>query len=163
LARAGKSELVYQPAGAVADLGATGNGPYYLDVLQGGEVVEQVAGLKHEADVVSAKPRQLTPGQVRQLAASDGDRSCGGGEQAADHREERRLARAAGSNDRHELSDGDVEADTANGADFSVSVLVGLVEAFDQQGNGLVEHGRTACLCVRGQPRPAMDASRHCC
>ena len=86
------------------------------DVVERGDILEQVEELEHDADVPAAEAREPVLVVVRQLLASDEDRSLVEAVQPGDRVEQRRLAAAGRSHDGDELPRAHLEVGTAQRA-----------------------------------------------
>ena len=82
----------------------------HLDVLLGGQRVEQVVGLEYVADLPTHSGEDATLG-TEQLGAEDPDAPGLGRAQRADQGQERRLARPRRPGDDHDLARSDLDAD----------------------------------------------------
>src|SRR5215207_7384720 len=98
------------------------------DVLDHAQVRDQVArsSLPHEAHAVSPVRGELVLVEPSQVATLDLDRAGGRAVQAADHVQDRRLARAAGAHDGQELALAHVEVDAAERDDTGVGDAIDL-------------------------------------
>ena len=81
------------------------------DVLDGGELRQEVVELKHEADFLVAEGSQLGVIQFADLSAIDNELSAVGLIQCADDVEQGGLACAGSTNDAHNFAFGDMEVD----------------------------------------------------
>ena len=71
----------------------------------------RVGLLEDEADRLAAVLRALAPAHREEVVTVDGRRAGGGGVQARQDRQERRLARSGGAHDRRELARLDLEVE----------------------------------------------------
>ena len=119
------------------------------DVLPGGGVGQQVAGgaLEHRGDLARADPGEVALTHPRHLLLAEEDPARAGALDAAEQRQQRRLARAAGAEEGHALAGADGEVDAAQGDD--VVPAEGLVEVDDALAPdaeasraGLLDRGR---------------------
>ena len=88
------------------------------------------------------------------------DLAARGGLKAAEHVQQRGLARAGRPHDRHELADADVQVDSADGLDGHAAGLVHLDEpAGAQQGRHILGRRQLGVLVLRvSQESPVEDA-----
>ena len=119
------------------------------DVLAGGGVGQEVAGgaLQHGRDLARADPGEVALAHPGDLLVAEEDLAGAGLLDAAEQREQRRLARAAGAQERDALARADGQVDAAQRDD--VVPAEGLVEVDDtlaadaeSPGAGLLDRGR---------------------
>jgi hypothetical protein len=124
-----QAELGQQVGGASDGLGArsAGDQQWNRRILRGGQRRQQVLLLKHEADVVSAKPHQLPARDLTQVLPKHRDIPSSGIKQPGDDGDQRRLA-AAGRPDQESNSPGlrlQIDAPQRQGARFTRPELLG--------------------------------------
>ena len=117
------------------------------DVLLGGQRGDQVEELEDEADLLAAEVGELVLREVRDVDAVDDDASVGGRVDAAEEVEERGLARAARSDDRHELAARDAEIDVVEGGDVDLAHLVVLADVLEHD-DVVGRAGRRRCSAM---------------
>ena len=78
-------------------------------VLEGGQRWHEVKGLEDEADALAAQPRAAVLVERRQVLAAQPHLASGGLIEPGEQREQRRLARAGGADQRHALAGADLE------------------------------------------------------
>jgi hypothetical protein len=110
-----------------------------LDVLEDGEVADEVEALEDETDVAVADARALAEVEVLHGLAGDGVGAAGGRVEQAQDREQRGLAAAGGAGDRHVFALGDVEVDAGEGVGLDLVRVEDLGQALEpDQGGGRV-------------------------
>ena len=105
----GQSDFFEQPLGARADVRCAGNLHRHGDVLVGGERRNQMEELEDEADLLPAQLRQRVLVESGDVHVVDQHGAGRRRVQAGDQSEERRLAAARRSDDRHELAVRDLQ------------------------------------------------------
>src|SRR6185503_3607735 len=82
------------------------------DVLERGQVAEELERLEHEAHPAAAQDRELVLAAIVDAPALEQHLSGGGAVEAREKSEERRLAAAGGTEDRDEFAglDGEIDA-----------------------------------------------------
>ena len=98
------------------------------DVLDRGEVADEVEGLEDEADLVAAIGILLGFGHRREVAALDDDLAGGGAVEGAEEVEERTLARSRRADDEGATAAIDPAREAAEGLDLAVAVPEGLAD-----------------------------------
>jgi hypothetical protein len=136
-----EAHALEQVGGAVAGLAGRDLGvelEHQLDVLAGGEELEQVVLLEDEADV-AAGGEEYVVGGVGEVAAQDGERAFADDAKSADQGEEGRLAAAGGAGEEHDLAWGDGEGDVKEDLLAEIAFAKGKVDAVgvDDVGHGI--------------------------
>src|SRR5205807_8520691 len=104
-------------------------------VLVGGQHRQQMVELENEADVARPPARQLSFAHLGDELAADPDLAFARPGQAGDQVQQRRLARAAGSHESHELALGHFQAQAFENIDLLAAapeVLVNIQDAHDK-------------------------------
>ena len=78
--------------------------PRQADVFESGELGQQVMELEDEADTTVAETRQLPVRQSKRIDAAERNAPAVGARERPDDLQQRRLARAAGADDRYHLA-----------------------------------------------------------
>ncbi len=107
----------------------------HLDVLVGGQRLEQIMHLKDEADV-AAHPNQRIAGQLRQIVSEHLDASVLHAPQRPDQRQERRLPRPGRAGHHHELPGRHVETDIEQHLIARLAFAVPEIDGFGAQRGG---------------------------
>ena len=108
-----------------------------LHVLECGEILDQVVELEDEPDVVTTVLGQLAPPHRAHERAIQADVATRARVHAAQHVEDRGLARAGRSHDDHELATLYGEAHAVDGMDLDVTHLIGLANVGElDEGHG---------------------------
>jgi len=94
--------------------------------------------LEDEADLVRAQRRELGLGQATELLTVDDDAAAARAQQAAEHREQGRLAAARGAHDQDDLARADREVEVADCVDGRLTLAEAARHVAD------VEHGAGA-------------------
>jgi prolyl-tRNA synthetase len=139
-----------------------------LDVLHGGERLEEAEMLEDKTDDAPAELCEVVAGQRREIAATDDDLALLRALQAAEYGKQGRLARARRADERDILPFPDVERDIAQDLDvFSAPSSVGVrypmgVDAPDAETlrHCLEGWARTACAQRPGCNLPPMRMSQ---
>src|SRR5947207_7151407 len=97
-----------------------------LDILINGEVVDQIEGLKDEADAAASDPRPLRRGERGHRAAVEKVLTAGGRVEEAEDGEQGRFAAAGRTLDRDELAALNFEIDLLQGVRLHVVGVVDL-------------------------------------
>ena len=97
-----------------------------LDVFKRRQVADEVIELEDKADVVAAIGRELAGVEAAHARPVDRDGAARAGVHAAEHVEDRRLARARGADDDAEFTLFDRKADVVHRANFDLSAVVDL-------------------------------------
>src|SRR5690349_7814023 len=103
-------------------------------------------GLKHHADVALVRRHDDVAAAGEHELVADEDLAPEGFLQSGDRAERRRLAAAAGTEKREELSLRDFEIDAAHGVDLAALGLIADVQIFD------ADHPLTICIAWRRNP-----------
>ena len=98
---------------------------HHLDVLVRREGGNQIEELEHKADMQAAESAQFARSVSRNILPSNHDRAAVGRFDAADDVEQRRLARSARTEYRHELARTDIEIDLTQGTNRGPALAVG--------------------------------------
>src|SRR6185436_19239131 len=117
----------------------------HLDVLARGEGRDELEGLEHEADLLTAQAGSLVFAERAELDAVEPDASGGRTVEPGEQSEERALAAAGGPEDGHERSVRHVERDT-----FQDGQLVPAGEEGSGQGF-TAQHGSASLTRAAGQ------------
>ncbi len=102
-----------------------------VDVLEHGELRDEVEGLEDEAEVPVPDPGEAVVGEARDVLAREAVRPLGGVVEAAQDVEERRLPRARGADDRDEASLVEREVDPLEDVERARVGAVALVDALE--------------------------------
>ena len=105
-----------------------------LDILEGRERGHQIERLEDEADLVGA---EVVDVELRQRLAAEVDLALGGPIEAAEQVQERALAAAAGTGDRHRFGRVDPKRDAAECLDVAVGVVLDEPLGAEDRGVGL--------------------------
>ena len=100
----------------------------HLDVLERGELRQQVEVLEHEADPPVADVGELVAVEARHRLAAQAVVAAGRRVEAADQVHQRRLARAGGTDHRDELALADGQVDAAQRLDLDLAGVVDLAD-----------------------------------
>ena len=96
-----------------------------LDVLQHGQLGNEVVRLEDETDAGSADLGEPVVVHLGDVVEPEQDRAGAGSVEASEQVQKRALSRAGGAHDGHVVAFGDVEADAAQGTDdFGAQVVV---------------------------------------
>src|SRR5690606_16143223 len=101
----------------------------HLDVLGGRVLRDEVVALEHEAEGLAPEVRQLVAVEVRDVASLEQVLAGGGPVEAAEDVHQRRLARARGAHDGHELARVDLQVDAVQHLRGKVAIEVRLGDA----------------------------------
>jgi len=126
-----------------------------LDVLHRCQVGDEIARrlLPDEADLLAPVGDEVGWGHRQQVAPADEGAAGAGHVEAGEDVQERRLARARGADDRHQLAAAHLEVEAAQRDDLEVFQLVDLEEVFAE------DVGLALC---RPSRRPRLhELSRH--
>ena len=132
----GHAEVGEEGGGALAGFAPADAGEVQgdLDVLAGVEGLEQVEALEDEAEIVPAELRQMALLERGDFAPVHTNGAGSGAQEAADKREEGRLAGARGAHDQHEFAAPDAEVDAVDGVNDSAAGAEALREAAVRRG-----------------------------
>jgi hypothetical protein len=111
------------------------------DVLEDGQLADQVEGLEDEADLAVADAGALVAGEVADVVAVEPVLAAGRRVEEAEDREERRLAAARGAGDADVLAVRDFEVELMEGSRLDLLGHEALFEGV-QFDEGLGGHGR---------------------
>ena len=133
--------------GAGVALGLAVEDHRQLDVLDGGQVRQQVAGrlLPDHPDRAAAVGRPLAPAELAEVVAGHARPSGRRHVQAAQDVEQRGLAAARGADDGDHLARADDEVEALQGDDLEVGHLVDADEALADDPPGIGRDGSASC------------------
>src|ERR1700674_4094442 len=137
--------------------GALGHAQREGNVLKDGQVGQQLEILEDHADL-PPQVREMAPLEAAQILPLDMDGAGGGLLLANQETNQRRLAGAAGTNEKDEVLLGNFQRDVAEG-DSAVGIgLLHALEADLRDSRGYRGHA-----CLRGQQRRPCRLGRDCC